>query len=250
MHVAFFQLLTDPGLPRQVGTNIFPTTRPLGEQSAEVLENRDLFLNFLVQYDLIALNTLQTQPPRKQVTYRSPGQRHFEPPWSENRFAQIDYILTKARWRSSFAAVGTLPQYDYDSDHLPLQATLHLHWKFGSPKPPPKPDRHLWKCDPASVRQYNIQLEQTPLHWETLQETIKDVTLNHRGIQPKTIKLPYLQPHTRDLLKARDDALARNQQPEAKILTAQFRRQVKKDKKQNQKEQLKLSRAPGKTGPH
>ena len=39
---------------------------------------------------------------------------------------------------------------------------------------------------------------------------------------------------------ARDDALARNQHQETKILTAQFRRQVKRDKKLHQTEQLQI----------
>ena len=224
------QLLSDPGLPRHVGPNLFTTTRPLGEQSAEVLENRDLFLDFLLQFDLIALNTLHAAPPGRQVTYRSPGQPHFEPPWSENRFAQIDYILTKSRWRNNFAAVNTLPQHDYDSDHLPLQAVLNMHWKLGSPKPPPKKERHKRRCDEQEKRLYNTHLEQTPFTWDTLQNNITIAAVQHRGLQPKSIRLPYLKPHTIALLTARDDALERTQQPEAKILTAQFRRQVKKER--------------------
>ena len=232
------QILSDPGLPRHIGRNLFSTHRPLGEQSADVLENRDLFLDFLLQYDLTALNTLHEAPPEKQVTYRHPGQTHFEPPWSENCYAQIDYILTKARWKSHFAAVNTLPQFNYDSDHLPLQAVLHLKWKFGSPVPTTKRERHRRICEEEEVRKYNNAIAQSALQWHTLQDTIKQAALTHRGRQPPQLKLPYLQPQTIELLRARDDALAKGNQQEAKILTAQFRRRVKRDRKQHQAEQL------------
>ena len=153
-------------------------------------------------------------------------------------FAQLDYIRTKSRWHPHFATVGTVPQLDYDSDHLPLEATLHLHWKFGSPQPPPKPDRHTRKCNADTARQYNAQLEQAPFAWDTIQETIKDTAIQTRGLQPKSVKKPYLTQPTLDLLRARDEALAGNRQQKAKLLTTQFRRQVQRDKKQHQTEQL------------
>ena len=146
-------------------------------------------------------------PKRNQVTYRHPGQPSFEPPWLENNYAQIDYILTKTRWKSSFVMIKTLPNHDYDSDHLPMQAILHHKWKFGSPKPTPKPDRHIRKCEGEALRQYNDALRHTEFKWTTLQDTLRQAALQYRGIQPPTIRLPYLQPTTIDLLRTRDAAL-------------------------------------------
>ena len=57
------RILTDPGLPRHVGPNIFRGEHPLGTYSEEVLDNRDRFLDFLLQQDLDALITLQNGPP-------------------------------------------------------------------------------------------------------------------------------------------------------------------------------------------
>ena len=90
------------------------------------------------------------------------------------------------------------------------------------------------------MRLYNESLRQTPFTWDTLQETIRTAAVTHRGRQTPTLKIPYLQPYTIELLTARDAALARGHHQEAKILTTQFRRQVKKDKKQHQTEQLQI----------
>ena len=92
------RILTDPGLPRHVGPNIFRGEHPLGTYSEEVLDNRERFLDFLLQQDVVALNTLQEGPPNTQITFRNPGQPNFAPPWAETNFAQTDYILTKSRW--------------------------------------------------------------------------------------------------------------------------------------------------------
>ena len=100
------RILTDPGLPRHVGQNIFQGEHPLGTYSEDVLDNRERFLDFLLQQDLVALNTLQAGPPNTQITFRNPGQTNFSPPWVETNFAQIDCILTKSRWRNLFAKVS------------------------------------------------------------------------------------------------------------------------------------------------
>ena len=70
--------------------------------SAEVFENRDLFLDFLIQNELGALNTLAEGPPETQLTHHYPAQPDFSPPWTETDFAQIDCILTKVRFRSAY----------------------------------------------------------------------------------------------------------------------------------------------------
>ena len=103
------KVLTDPGIPRRVGPNTFTSTRALGEYREDILENRDLFLDFLLQQDLVALNTLRSGPAEEQVTYRYPIQPDFGHPWEENSFAQIDFILTKSRWRNLCSDVKQKP---------------------------------------------------------------------------------------------------------------------------------------------
>ena len=173
------RILTNPGLPRHVGNNVFPSARPLGEQSEEILENRDLFLDFLIQNDLVALNTLMPGRPQEQITFRHPGQPNFTPPWSEHNFAQIDYILTKCRFRNMFAEVKPQPHLDYDSDHLPIVAKLKVHWYFGSPPKPAPAIRHLRKCTPEAKAHYNAALKQKERTWTTVRQDISELAQAH-----------------------------------------------------------------------
>ena len=63
--------------------------------------------------------------------------------------------------------------------------------------------------------------------------------LDTRGTKPPDIKKPYLKDTTIALLRLRDEALAQGHQAQSKLLTTQFRHQVKKDRKEAIQEQLR-----------
>ena len=233
------RILTDPGLPRHIGDNILQAIHPLGTHSEEVLENRDLFLDFLIQHDLVALNTLIADTPEKQITYRYPFQPDFTPPWIETNYAQIDYILTKARFRNDFAEVRPQPKLDYDSDHMPILATLKINWRFGKQQKQHKPISHSRTCQPDAKRRYNEQLSTQDFRWENVREKINNTALGTRGIRPPTAKKPYITQETMDILANRDAALTQGNTAESKRLTNLFRRQVKRDRKNHITEQLR-----------
>ena len=213
------RILTDPGLPRHVGPNIFRGEHPLGTYSEEVLDNRERFLDFLLQQDVVALNTLQEGPPNTQITFRNPGQPNFEPPWVETNFAQIDYVITKSRWRKIFSNVLPRPTLDFDSDHLPISATLTSHWKFGTQPKPEKKIRHQRSCTREQREAYNNRLRTHPLTWDTIQKNITETALETRGTKPPDIKKPYLKETTIELLKLRDEALAQGHHEQSRLLT-------------------------------
>ena len=233
------RILANPGLPRHIGTNIFQSDRPLRDQAEDVLESRDLFLDFLIQNDLVALNTIVPKPPSEQITFRHPGQPDFAPPWVENNFAQIDYILTKGRFRNMFAEGKTHPHLNYDSDHLPVGAIMTVHWYFGSPKKVTPPKRHLRKCTPEAKGAYNEELRKKPWTWETIRQDITELSQSIRGTQPPNVKKPYLKNTSIERLRQRDAALQEGNAEESKRLTAQSRRQVKKDRKEHTTEKLR-----------
>ena len=233
------RLLTDLGLPNHVRRNIFENSRPLGTHSEMVLENRDVFLDFLIQQDLVALNTLSPGTPQERITYRQPGQPTFEPPWDENRFAQIDYILTKKRWRNYFSDIRPRWDLDFDSDHLPITAEVDINWSFGSQTKPQKPARHNRQTTLEQKREYNTQLREEPMQWSTLSERVKDIARRMRGIKPTDIKKPYLQEDTIQPLHQRDRAIREGAIERAKYLTAQFRRCVQKDTRDHITDQLR-----------
>ena len=238
------RILTNPGLPRHVGPNIFKGEHPLGTYSEEVLDNRERFLDFLLQQDLVALNTLTEGPPNTQITFRNPGQQYFEPPWVETNFAQIDYVLTKSRWRNLFSNVLPRPTMDFDSDRLPISATLTSHWRFGTQPKPDKKTKHQRTCAREQKEEYNNRLRRHPLSWDTIQTTSTDTALETRGTKPPDIKKPYLKDATIELLRLRDEALARGHNEQSRLITAQFRHQVKKDRKDYIQEQLRTFTGP------
>ena len=143
------KILENPGLPE------IQHDAPIEYHTPETLENRDLFLDFLVQHGLTALNSLVPTTPDKQVTYRCPGQPSFNPPWDPTMFAQIDYILVKTRHRNHFNSVRTCPDLDYDSDHIPLQAQMTTHWRFRAPAKPERPLKHNRQITPETKEAYN-----------------------------------------------------------------------------------------------
>ena len=167
------KIMADPGIPRHVGPNIFRSTTPLGNHSAEVLENWDLFLDFLIQHDLVAINTLKAGPPTTQITYRTPGQPNFQPPWEEHRFCPNRlYFCPNPDTENDFSEATPNPGLDYDSDHLPIEATIRIHWRFG-PQPRPNPTiRHTRICTPDQRTEYNKQIENHHLTWANVRDII------------------------------------------------------------------------------
>ena len=233
------RILENPGLQRHIGANILKSAHPLGHHSEDVLDNRERFLDFLVQQDLVAVNTLREGPPETQITYRLPGQPAFEPPWIEDRYAQIDYILTKSRWRNLFSNVGPKQELDYDSDHLPLNATISGNWHFGTSPRPQTSIRHNRFCSDAQKRAYNADIKEHPITCDDIQTRVTDSATKHRGLKQPDIKKHYLKDTTIAILRQRDEAMRLGQHAHSRVLTAQFRHQAKRDRKDNITEQLR-----------
>ena len=66
------------------------------------------------------MNTWFDVHPRHRYTWVSPGDRAR---------IQIDYILFSKRYRSAVSKVKTYPGADANSDHVPVVATVKLHFK-------------------------------------------------------------------------------------------------------------------------
>ena len=129
--------------------------------------------------------------------------------------------------------------YDYDSDHLPVEAQLKIHWRFG-PKPRPPPAiRHNRHCTPEQRTEYNRLLTEAPLTWDNIQKHISNSAITARGTKPPHIKKHYITQNTLNTLEARDLALKHQDYELARQLTSRFRRQVRQDKKADITEQLR-----------
>ena len=157
----------------------------------------------------------------------------------ETDFAQIDFILTKARFKNDFASATPRLDLDYDSDHVPIEAKLNIHWHFGKKNTPKPITRHNRTCTEEAKLQYNNQLAATNLDWRNIQTELEHIAINTRGTQPPIIRKPYITQTTFQILQARDRANAQGNQEESRRLTTLFRRRVKQDRKAHLTEQLR-----------
>ena len=128
---------------------------------------------------------------------------------------------------------------DYDSDHLPVVATLKIKWRFGTQKKTQKPIAHNRTCPPEKKTEYNAQLEEQEFRLETIRDRITTNALRTRGTRPQNAKKPYITQETMDILVDRDTALTLGNQAESRRLTNLFRRRVKQDRKNHITAQLR-----------
>ena len=83
-------------------------------------ERGDRLIHWCEEKGLAVMNTWFDVHPRHRYTWVSPGDR------ARN---QIDYILFSKRYRSAVSKVKTYPGADANSDHVPVVATVKLHFK-------------------------------------------------------------------------------------------------------------------------
>lgn len=88
----------------------------LGERN----EAGQTLVDFSVANDLAIMNTMFKQPLRRRYTWKSPN--------GLNR-NQIDYIMTKTRWRHCITNCRTFPGADCDSDHNLVVATFRTRFR-------------------------------------------------------------------------------------------------------------------------
>ena len=72
----------------------------LQHMAAASAENRSQFIDFCIQNDLCVTNIFFDKPPQSQMTFREAGVPHA-PPWTPDKFAQSDFLLTRYRWKNS-----------------------------------------------------------------------------------------------------------------------------------------------------
>ena len=94
---------------------------------AERNESGDRLAEFCHVNNLVITNTLFDHHERNLYTWISPGDRYRN---------QIDYIMTRRRWKSSICK--TFPGADCDTDHILLAAKIRVKLSRIKSKPRPK----------------------------------------------------------------------------------------------------------------
>ncbi|GFO16045.1 craniofacial development protein 2-like protein [Plakobranchus ocellatus] len=95
--------------------------------------------------DFTITNTWYQNHPRRQWTWKSPGDR---------RRNKIDYILIQKRFRNAVKTSKSLPGPDCDSDHIPVMCKLQIILKkLRKANANPKFQMDLLKSDDIIKRQ-------------------------------------------------------------------------------------------------
>lgn len=92
--------------------------------SNETLDNRQRFLNFLIETRTVICNTKFEKPVKKLCTHKPPATVRGLSDWTYNTFDQIDYILINKRFNNSCNNCESDPDAVVDSDHYPVWAEI------------------------------------------------------------------------------------------------------------------------------
>ena len=98
------------------------------EMETKLEENRELFINWAMQNDLVATNTLFRHPQEETVTYRTPSTKRDINGHLEGTVAQIDYILVNNNHRKAVKQSKSDANPNLDSDDFPV--ILDIRCKF------------------------------------------------------------------------------------------------------------------------
>ncbi|KAI5717312.1 hypothetical protein M8J77_003669 [Diaphorina citri] len=155
-------------------------------------------VEFCEQHDLIVSNTYFEVPNRRRYTWKAPGDR--------NRF-QIDYILTKKKFRKQILSSHAYPGYDVDSDHNLVMARCHFQPK----KKFNKPKNKKWSVeklkDQNVARTFKQELDKLvdqKEDWDSLKDHISktaDKVLGKNKLEPRK---PWMTREILDLITQRN----------------------------------------------
>ena len=195
-------------------------------------ENRSLFIDFCIQNGLCVTNTLFDKTPQHQLTFREAGVPHA-PPWTPDKFAQIDFLLLKNRWTNSVLDVTSHTDWFIDSDHYLVVAKLRVKFKHTQSRVshsmrfrPPYPNQAL-----GYNRQimYSMSQQADPLMTDFL-KAMADASKANLTPVSMTQRKRYLSDHTWSLIEERQQAHAFHDGEKVKDLTVQIKKNAKKDK--------------------
>eukprot|EP00971_Amphidinium_carterae_P264880 5254154-Amphidinium_carterae.1 len=89
------RIINNFGLEHHVGAQFFPSAYSLEDAPQDVMESRDLLMEFLVETNSRIINTMHNNY-FQNATFKAPAAEHFVPPFVPPHFAQLDYIITKS----------------------------------------------------------------------------------------------------------------------------------------------------------
>ena len=195
----------------------------------DVKESRDLLVEFCWKNELTICNTYKQKTNDKKVTYRPPKTIHG-PPWNEDQYEQIDFIITNQKWRNTCKNCETDTKHCLNSDHYMLTATFRT--TLAKPKNKQHFLRKYWPPNETQLQQYNDKIEEyykqnnnehsieqlNNICNKTIQDTFSE--------KPTTIKKCYISQNTWQLIQQRQWAYDNKQNEQYIKLNKEIKKEV------------------------
>lgn len=87
-------------------------------------DNRTRFISFRQEHDLTVVNTLFQKDKSKLITYRNVAAPNFHPPYTLDRYGQLDFILINRKWKNAVTNAESNLQTSVTTDHKLLVANI------------------------------------------------------------------------------------------------------------------------------
>ncbi len=126
-----------------IGGHLFGLGREaLERQCDDTNQNRQLFVQFCLERDMIISNTFFQKPNQAYSTYKNTTTEGFKAPWTPERFHMIDVCLVDKRWRNAVKNVEARPDVSVDSDHAVVTTRVKVRLAAKTKNPTQRPIRY------------------------------------------------------------------------------------------------------------
>ena len=95
------------------------SNRDPSNTTEEQQQSRELLVNFCKNNDYTIANTTFRKPTQKKCTFKK-WDREPGPPWNQEKYREIDWILVNNRGENSITDIETDTQANISSDHFPV----------------------------------------------------------------------------------------------------------------------------------
>ena len=233
-----------PDEHRFIGPHVFGRGLTyLQQMNDATFENRSMFVEFCIDNDLWVANSFFQKPPSSQITFREAGVDHA-PPWTPEKFAQLDFIIAPQRWKNCVKDAASQSTFCFDSDHYLVVARIEVKLKI--PEARKRPVLKFRQPDGVQLQIYNRHVTQNSLNHNglTMKNFISIIAQASRSAfnpVPAMQRRCYISQHTWALIEQRQAAHTECNSQTVKDLTRRIKCEARKDKRKFLLESLKES---------
>ena len=237
-----------------IGPHIFRNdTDNISQLSVNQQDNRFRFTSFCQEHELVATNTWFEKPLAKLITHRNAATPNYTPPFTTDRFGQIDYILVNHKWRNAITNVETSSRHAVSTDHRLLIAQIRVKLARTPKRQCQKTPRYR-QPTVEQLTHYNDHVQEMLQAYNNIDQSdafqiwakVIHTAANEMFTRvPPSQKKRYISEETWQLLQEKQAKNENNQRNEAQTLERQIRRQVRIDRRKHIKYQLEEIDAQG-----